>query len=315
MIKQNKSFENVRCNLCGSNSYSIVHEARYEDEKDEDLAMKFRASGDEMLIDQVVKCKKCGLVYINPRLIPNLIIKGYSEGSDETFVSQVDARERTFKDSLKLIEKFAPKKGSILDIGTAAGSFLAAAKKRGWIVNGCEPNKWMVNWGNDKYGLKIKNGTLFDQNYKKNSFDVVTLWDVIEHTPDPSKVLKECNKILKDNGILVVNYPDIGSWLAKSLGRKWLFLISVHLYYFTRRTIRRILEKNGFEILTIKPHFQKLELGYLLFRAGAYSKLLSKIGVKVAEALKLEHKQIPYWLGQTFVIARKKKDIILSTVI
>ena len=304
-MKKSKLLEEVKCNLCVSNDFKVVYNAKYKNEKDEDLVKKFRASGDEFLIDQVVKCNKCSLEYINPRLKSNEIVKGYSEGSDETFVSQANAREYTFFDSLKNIEKILPKKGKVLDVGTAGGSFLAAAKKRGWKVYGCEPNKWMAKWGKKNYGIEIKSGTLFDQGYKKDFFDLITLWDVIEHTTDPSKVLKKCNQILKNKGILVVNYPDIGSLIARLTKRKWPFLISVHLYYFTRSTMTSMLKKAGFEIVQIKPHFQKLELGYLCYRAGTYSKILSKIGSKIISTLGLQHKQVPYWLGQTFVIARK----------
>lgn len=300
----NTTFEEIPCNICGSKEFSVIYPANAAAEKDKDLVQKFRASGDELLIDQLVECKQCGLRYVNPRIKSTLIVKGYSEGSDEIFVSQASSRERTFFKSLEFIEKFA-EKGKILDIGTAGGSFLAAAQKRGWEVYGCEPNKWLANWGKKHYNIPIQTGTIFDQKYKKDFFDVVTLWDVIEHTPDPSKVLNKCNQILKNGGILVVNYPDIGSWIAKAMGRKWLFLTSVHLYYFTQRTMRRMLEKNGFEAIVIKPHFQKLELGYLAFRAGNYSKFISKASSGLIHALRIEHKEIPYWLGQTFFIAKK----------
>lgn len=307
LATQNRNaLEKVPCNLCGSSAHKIIYESRYDQEKDKDLAKKFRSSGDELLIDQLVQCPKCRLKFINPRLKQNLIIEGYTEGEDPLFISQADARERTFFKALRKIEKYAPKKGKILDVGTAGGSFLAAAKKRGWTVSGCEPNKWLVDWGNKKYNIKIDQGTIFEQKYPSNSFDVITLWDVIEHTPDPMKVLEECNRLLKENGILVVNYPDIGSWLARLLGRKWLFLTSVHLYYFTPRTIRHILSKTGFKIELIKPYFQSLELGYIMFRAGTYSSLFSTVGKKMVELAGLAHREVPYWLGQTFVLARKR---------
>jgi 2-polyprenyl-3-methyl-5-hydroxy-6-metoxy-1,4-benzoquinol methylase len=305
MTKQEERFERVACDLCGSGNYSVLYGAQYEKEKDSELSEKFRASGDELLIDQLVKCSKCGLVYINPRIKSNLIIKGYSEGSDETFVSQAAARELTFLKSMKEIEKYYPKKGKILDVGTAAGSFLAAAKKSGWEVHGCEPNKWLGEWGNKKYGLSIRPGTLLQQKYESNFFDVVTLWDVIEHTPSPSEVLKECNRILKKGGILVVNYPDIDSAVSKFMGRKWLFLTSVHLYYYTRETMSKALKKENFEVVKIKPYFQKLEAGYLFFRAKSLNETISKVGHSFVKMLNLEKAMIPYWLGQTFVVARK----------
>ncbi|MBU0461267.1 MAG: class I SAM-dependent methyltransferase [Nanoarchaeota archaeon] len=300
-----KLLEKVKCNLCGSDDYKIVYKAKYDREKDVDLKQKFRSSGDETLIDQVVKCRNCGLIYVNPRLKSSLIVEGYSEGSDETFVSQAKGRELTFAKCLKLIEKYK-KKGKILDIGTAGGSFLYVAKKAGWDVYGCEPNKWLCDWGKKHYSIDIKPGTVFDQKYPSNHFDVVTLWDVLEHVPDPKSVLEECQRILKKGGILVVNYPDIGSWLAKVMRSKWIFLLSVHLFYFTPKTIRKILDKTGFDTVKIRPHFQKLALGYLMFRMKAYSKLLHKTGSAVTKALRMENQQIPYWLGQTLVIAKKR---------
>jgi 2-polyprenyl-3-methyl-5-hydroxy-6-metoxy-1,4-benzoquinol methylase len=300
-----KTFEDVPCNLCGSKEYKILYKECYNKETQKDLIEKFRAAGDETLIDQVVKCNKCGLIYINPRIKSDLILKGYSEGSDEVFVSQARGRELTFAKSLRTINKYCPKKGRILDIGTAGGSFLYVAKKDGWDVHGVEPNKWMAAWGKKHYGVDIKPGTLFDHKYPDNYFDVVTLWDVLEHVPDPSKTLKEVNRILKKGGLLVVNYPDIGSWIAKLLRRKWMFLLSVHLWYFTPKTIKLMLNKHHFSILKIKPHFQQLALGYLAHRTKAYNKLISSIGEKIVHKLGWHNKQASYWIGQTLIIAKK----------
>lgn len=305
-------FEKVRCNICGSDDYIVLFEDRYGKGKrisENDIMLKFKSSGDETLVDRVVRCKKCGLAYINPRINTNLILKGYSEGEDERFVSQAKGREATFAKSLRLIEKHIKrkngKKGKILDVGTAGGSFLHVAKRAGWEVHGVEPNRWLCDWGKKHYGIDIKPGTIFDHTFSQDSFDVVTLWDVLEHTPDPKKVLEECRRLLKKDGLLVINYPDIGSWIARLMGRRWVFLLSVHLFYFSRKTMRDILGRLGFEVVVFRPHFQMLGLGYLARRMNAYSKTLSRAGSFLAGALHIENVQIPYWLGQTLVIARK----------
>ncbi len=297
--------ENVKCEICGSDDYKIVHKARYGDETQDDLVEKYRSSGDETLIDQIVKCKNCGFMYVNPRVKAELIFEGYSGGEDPTFVSQARGRELTFAKSLKLIEKHA-KKGKIYDVGTAGGSFLHVARKNGWEVYGCEPNKWMCSWAKKHYGLDITPGDLFTKKYPDNYFDVLTLWDVLEHVPNPKETLVECNRILKKGGLLVVNYPDIASGISRLMSRKWVFLLSVHLFYFTPKTVRMILDKTGFETLLIKKHFQKLALGYLTFRMKQYSNLLHKIGGKMVNLLKAGDVQVPYWLGQTLVLAKKK---------
>ncbi len=299
--------ETVPCFLCGADDYDVVYEARYDREKDADLVQKFRASGDELLIDRLVKCRRCQFQYVNPRLRGDLIFSSYTEGDDPTYVSQLQARERTFAASLDEIERGAGGTGRLLDIGTAAGAFLAAARARGWQAEGCEPSRWLAEWGAQHYGITIRQGSVFEQDYEDGSFDVVTLWDVIEHTLNPREMLERCFRLLKPGGILVVNYPDIGSWIARALGRKWLFLTSVHLYYFDRATMSRMLETTGFTVETVRSHWQRLELDYILFRGSVLSHALSKVSRRVAGLAGAGKAQVPYWLGQTFVIARRAR--------
>ncbi|RJQ45287.1 MAG: class I SAM-dependent methyltransferase [Nitrospiraceae bacterium] len=300
-------FENVNCNLCGSNDYKIIYPAVYTRANLDNIVETFRSSGDEVLIDQMVCCKKCGLQYLNPRLRQDIILEGYSGGSDETFVSQISGRERTFARSLELIEKIVPQKGKILDVGTAGGSFLGVASQRGWDAVGCEPSRWLADWGSKHYNITIHPGTVFDMKFNENSFDVVTLWDVLEHTPDPNAVLRECNRILKPGGTLVINYPDIGSSVARLMGRKWVFLLSVHLYYFTLITMQEMLARANFKVVVRKKHWQTLELGYIFFRMQAYLSGPAKLGNKIISAFGMDKVMIPYWMGQTLLIARCSK--------
>ena len=102
---------------------------------------------------------------------------------------------------------------------------------------------------------------------------------------------------MKPGGVLVVNYPDIGSWIARALGRRWLFLTSVHLHYFDRGTMTRFLESAGFEVLAIRPHFQRLELDYILSRGAVLSKQLVAVARGIAKPLGSRRSQVPYWLG------------------
>ncbi len=138
--------ESVTCNLCGANDFRIVYPPRYAEAKPDEILNTFRSSGDEVLLDQLVRCKRCGLQYLNPRLKADVVLEGYGAGSDETFVSQAAGRERTFSKSLKYIEHLHPQRGRLLDVGTAGGSFLAVAKQVGWEVAGCEPNRWLCKW-------------------------------------------------------------------------------------------------------------------------------------------------------------------------
>ena len=298
--------EHVSCNLCGSDMPVIIYPSKRENSV-ETSVNEFRSSGDEPLNDPLVKCGRCGFKYVTPRLNAHLGLEGYTNAVDETFVSQAKGRELTFKRCFAEIKNVWGKNpGRILDVGTANGSFLKVAREEGWDVKGCEPNRWMCNWCKKNYGINVDQGTLFDVKYEDSSFEIVTLWDVLEHTPDPLRILKECFRVLCPGGLLVVNYPDIGSWISWLMGRKWVFLLSVHYYYFTRKTIKRALDLVGFELIKIKPHIQRLEFEYILYRSIPYIGIIGRAARIVAKKMGLGELQVPYWVGQTLVIAKKR---------
>jgi SAM-dependent methyltransferase len=296
--------EVVACNLCGSSDHETIYAARPDLVRDVDLGRKFRASGDELLTQPLVRCRQCGLRFVNPRIAAPAMLDGYASGSDPEYVSQMDARVRTFRRGLPEIERLAGGRGRLLDVGCAAGAFLKAATDAGWDAVGIEPNAWLAAWGAEHYGVTILVGSL-DDVALSGPFDVVTLWDVIEHTPDPMHVLRRLNGLLRPGGLLIVNYPDAGSAVARALGRRWPFLSSVHLYYFTRRTMREALRRAGFDPLIARPHVQRLELGYIASRGAVVSPGLSRVAGGAVRALGLTRVEVPYWLGQTFVAARK----------
>ena len=304
MNASKKKLINVRCNICGADDYNVY--IKSNPLKLQDNGRQFSTTSNYVGTETIVKCKSCGLVYVNPRIGREEIVDGYAKADESTYVKESKARSATFKRCMDEIERYHPKSGRILDIGCAAGLFLEVAKKRGWEVFGVEPNRWLAEWGGKNLGIKISSKPFEEVGFKENFFDVVTLWDVLEHLADPKKALLESAKILKKDGYLVVNYPDIGSWLARLFGRKWWFILSVHLYYFTPTTIRRILEESGFEVVRIKPHFQKLSFGYLIYRMKAYSNMLYAVLAGFSRMFGLDGLEIPYYAAQTMVIARKR---------
>jgi SAM-dependent methyltransferase len=304
--------ESVPCNICGSVESHVLQPAQYDSDSlgETDYTSTFSSSSGSRLHHQLVACARCGLQFVSPRLRADAVLEGYAGGSDEQFVSQARGRELTFGKSLDAIERaWNRKPGRLLDIGTGGGSFPYIAAKRGWIADGCEPNRWLCRWALDNYGLAIRPGTVFEQNYTPASYDVVTLWDVLEHTPDPKAEVREAHRLLQDEGLLVINYPDIGSWVARVLGRSWVYLLDVHLYYFTRATIRKLLEDAGFSVVRFRPHVQRLALGYILRRATPYAGAPARVAERLCRFAGIAEWQAPYWMGQTLLIARKRPMI------
>jgi hypothetical protein len=93
------------------------------------------------------------------------------------------------------------------------------------------------------------------------------------------------------------------------MGRSWVFLLDVHLYYFTRATIRKLLGDSGFEIILIRPHFQRLGVGYVLRRAIPYAGAPARAAERMLRLLGIAEWRVPYWMGQTLVVARKRATV------
>ncbi len=302
-------FETIPCPVCSSTVFTVVYRGNFPANLSREFLTKtYRSSSDQALFEQVVKCVVCDMAYLNPRLSSGLIVNSYVEGEDIAFVEQDAMRMRTFTKALKRLKrkhglKLSPKT-HVLDIGCAGGAFVRSAKKLGLNVVGIEPNTWMSNYARTTYMIDVRSGTLADHSFPDSSFDLITLWDVIEHVPNPGAELTEIYRILKPGGLLVVNYPDFGSLPARVLGRKWPFLLSVHLSYYTCQTMKKHLSAAGFKVKSMRNHWQVLELAYVLKRIIPYFPFVRFLK-KGVEKIGLGLIPLTYWMGQTQVVARR----------
>jgi 2-polyprenyl-3-methyl-5-hydroxy-6-metoxy-1,4-benzoquinol methylase len=301
-------FAEIPCPLCGCGEADILVRSRYPAEVTRDQLLNiYRASSDHQLLDQMVRCRECSMVYLSPRPRTDIIVDAYVAAEDPVFVAQNPERIRTFRTSLSSVTELTgiePKGRMLLDVGCGGGAFPKAAHDAGFSVTGIEPSHWLAGYGRREYGLDIRQGLLVPGLFDDESFDVVSLWDVIEHLTDVPGVLETIRSLLKPGGILLVNYPDYGSWAARILGRKWPFLLSVHLLYYTPATMTLQLQRCGFEVVHMKSHWQSLKLGYVLRRASPYFPLLGKLAAPLTD-LGLAERRVSYNMGQTLVIARK----------
>lgn len=299
-------YEEVACNICGTKDYRVI----IKESKESDIRKVFPIERSVKGTQRIVKCNKCGLIYVNPQIKAKELIDAYKKESNSFYTDDAEERINSFKESIKFVEENYPNKGKILDIGTSAGFFLKAAKDNGWKCYGVEPNRISALRARKEYQLDVREGVLREVKFKDNFFDVVTLWDVLEHMTDPSSELKEVYRILKPGGMVVINYPDMGSFLAKITASKWWFIFSVHLFYFDQSSIKKILSKNGFDNFKFKKYWQKLSLEYLVIMFGLYSRRISDCFGNFLRKIKLNRVKIKYYAGQSTVLAWKAKKII-----
>ena len=297
----NSKFELVKCPLCKKNNYEIIINSQKKEFTKSYIKNIFNSSS-SVFDDRVVKCKNCKFIKLNPRIQPKMIDKSNSFSKERKFISQNRNRIKTFKNTLSLISNqidFSNKK--ILDIGSGGGAFLKACKDRNITAEGIEPNKWLVNYSKKKYGINISTKNL---NKINKTFHIVSLFDVLEHIPNIKLAINKIYKLVKKDGFLIINVPDHNSLARKILKKNWPFYLTVHLHYFDKESLSKLLEKK-FELVFSKPYWQVLELSYVLERGSKYFKIL-KILNQIIIFLGLGKISLKYNMGQTLFIFKKK---------
>jgi SAM-dependent methyltransferase len=204
-------------------------------------------------IFDIVRCKNCGLVYTNPRPNKEELNNFYP---NEYYCPPEEPKEPniTSPPHINAIKRLVSlrAKGKILDIGCAIGGFLYVMRKKGWQAYGVEISTRNSKYAREKFGLNVFTGELLEADYPKGYFDVVTLWHVLEHFPNPTQSLHEIHRILKDDGELIICVPNIRSVEAKLFGKRWYHWdIPRHLYHFDYSTLKGLLEKTHFKIVKI----------------------------------------------------------------
>jgi SAM-dependent methyltransferase len=192
----------------------------------------------------LVKCRNCGLVYVNPRPRIEEIAAFYPDAYYDTEVFRESLPDSVAHSSevrrLADIGRFA-NKGRILDVGCGAGQFLAAAREAGWQASGLEISPLAAGHCRDHYGLDVVETDLLSAHFPDEQFDVVTMWGVLEHLHHPKQALNEAFRILKPGGLLVTLTPNIGCTQARVFREKWHLLDAPrHLYHFSETTLRQM---------------------------------------------------------------------------
>ncbi|WP_375238465.1 class I SAM-dependent methyltransferase [Aurantibacter sp.] len=162
-------------------------------------------------------------------------------------------RQITLNQKLNLVNSFKTESKSILDIGCGTGHFLEICKNNNWEITGIEPNESARGIANSLISNKVLDVNELKK-LPKSSFDVITLWHVLEHLPNLQEQLKLINTLLKPNGLLVVAVPNYNSFDAKHYKSNWAALdVPRHLWHFNKNSIYKLSKSFGFRLKQIKP--------------------------------------------------------------
>lgn len=235
---------------------------------------------------RVLTCAGCGLIYVTPRLQGQALLDVY----DASYWNSQNPKQRgyadyaaegalylkTFQKRMALVSRWLPPQARILDVGCAAGYFLRIAQQHGHDVHGVELSAAIAVEAQQALGQdRVHVGTLAEamrgKDYAERSFDLVTLWDVIEHIPTPQEVLQQVRTLIKPGGRLLLETQNVASRWARLLGRRWHhYKHDEHLFHFDPRTIRRLLDECGFRVLEIGSAYagKYVSFAFLAERAG-----------------------------------------------
>ena len=226
-----QNWETISCPVCGGASFLALFEKHGE---------------------PFVRCAGCELVLINPRPRYNAVLETYDNAYTAGYTNKADKKRRRCRRWVARIQKrFAPV-GRWLDIGCSAGFVVEAAERAGFDAFGIDVEAGAIAYAREQLGLaQVKQGSLEDQAYPDQHFNVISLYDVIEHVPDLNMLVATLKRLLHPAGVIEIRTPDVGHFRVPRDLSQWSEIKpSEHLYYFSRGTLARLLERHALSIVS-----------------------------------------------------------------
>ena len=315
-MNRGNEIKNTSCDLCGSADADFILAA-------------------ERLDGPLLRCRGCGLYFVelppeNDLLELNQAGKNHDVASlnpgnrtsaemtrladrarqlslvePDVETSEAPWRRITAEERVSDLKRFIDN-GRLLEIGSSTGDFLASAGLT-FKAEGVEAdvNNLAVCLSRS---LDCRGGTLSDEQYPADHFDVAVLYHVIEHFRSPSSELRELHRVIKPGGLLAIETPDISSFWFSLLGSRWRQIIPDHLVFFTPATLKILLDQTGFEILESRSVGKAMSVRLFISRLGRYHQSSARLIARLSEKLGISDLTLRLKLGDVIrVYARKKK--------
>ena len=264
-------------------------------------------------LSDLVRCARCGHRQTDPMPADAVLESAYSDAASDDYVEEEAGQRETARRALERIERHlvadagngAARPRRLLDLGCWVGFLLAEAGARGWEAVGVEPSQFASGYARDRLGLDVRTGDLLTSPLPLEHYDAIVMGDVIEHLPRPGEALDRMAALLRPGGVAWMALPDAGSLVARGLGKRWWSVIPTHVQFFTRDSIRTLLERHNWEVLEIATAPKAFSVRYYLERVGGYSPLAARMLVRGAGAARVADRMwAPDFRDRMAVIAR-----------
>ncbi len=280
-----------------------------------------------LLLDgPLVRCQSCRLFYVlTPELTNGPGAVGHRLSESELVASemqrlaararqlelvdpQVEEREQRWRE-LTAAERLADLRrfitsGHLLEVGCSTGELLLAASSS-FAVTGVEADVASSQVARAR-GINCLNGTLPEAHFPDEHFDIVALYHVIEHLPSPRRTMQELFRILRPEGWLVIETPNIATFWFRLLGSRWRQFIPDHRFFFTPETIKRLCLASGFEVVELRSAGKVMSVRLFLNRLSRYNKPLARVLATLSQQLQLDDQTIRLNLGDVMRIYARR---------
>lgn len=254
---------------------------------------------------------------MDPQLSDSEILTLYSENyysswgvsGEQENESSKQMKIATFLLRLKLIQSFV-QKGKVLDIGCATGFFLEAAQAKGYDPYGIEISEYSSAFAKKKFGsTHVFNGKLEDCAFEQGFFDVISMFDLIEHVRVPSETIALSKKLLSPNGIIIITTPNNSSISNKIMRKKWTHYKKEHFYYLNHSSLEYLALQNNMEIIHSERSNKALNIDYLHTQFNVYKHWLFTPVINIVFRLlpkKISKMNFYISIGEITVILKNK---------
>lgn len=258
------------CSSCGDRVLTMRHAGSHWDPSTKSAAAFQCTAVGSRSYPPVYTCLNCGLRQVPASLIPPRLEQLYEDVVDSDYLGNIEVRRQQFRRCFDRIAEWLPKSdGSLLEVGAYCGLFLKEAGDRGYQADGVEPSRWAADYARQTTGVNVLPGFLAENRSQlRRRYDAVVSWDVLEHVRNPVQFVRECGDMLDPGGIFLFSTLDVKSWLPRLLGRRWPWLMDMHIQYFDVRSVEDVLRCGGFELVKAEPYTHYAWARYILERGS-----------------------------------------------
>ena len=237
----------MQCRLCGGAQGRVLYE----------------------LPRPISKCESCGVVQADQSEVAGDYTESYYRGG--VYADYLRDRAAIHRNASRILPELerALQGRTLLDIGCATGLFLQVARARGWTVRGLEVSQYASDYARRELGLVVDTGSITLPPSGLPKFDVITVWDTIEHLDRPDQALSNIHDLLRPGGVLALSTGDYGSLLRRLAGKKWrLFADPTHRFFFDENTLTQLLRQEKFQVLKVVRRGKWTSFSMVLHQSG-----------------------------------------------